>query len=82
MGIKNAEFDAELASVEKLLNTTHAKKVINKKWQAKWSFDIYYSVQTFSAYNFFGWFFCTFSSGFEPGLNFAFYHNHIELLKK
>jgi hypothetical protein len=31
MGIKNAEFDAELASVEKLLNTTHAKKVINKK---------------------------------------------------
>jgi hypothetical protein len=54
VGIKNADFDADFESAEKLA-TNIMRKSYQQKWQRDGVFDSYCYVQKFSAYKFLGW---------------------------
>jgi hypothetical protein len=53
MDIKNAEFDADLNSNEKVVKICW-KRLSMKKWQKSAVLYFYYCVQKLSAFNFFG----------------------------
>jgi hypothetical protein len=46
IGIKNAEFDDDLDSIDKVAKTSHTKKVINEKVKNR-VFDFYYCAKVF-----------------------------------
>jgi hypothetical protein len=76
-GYLNAEFDADLGSVEKGVKNSREKKYLKKRQK---NGIFFYCVQKFLAYTFFGNLFAFFSTGSNTVSNFAFYGTNIELL--
>jgi hypothetical protein len=75
--IKTQNLMPILISLKKL-QKTHAKMSTTKKLQKNGVIDFYYSVQKFSAYNFFVIFLDFFQRIRNRHKNFAFYDTHIE----